>query len=476
MQDALPDVSAVIKSKLAELGVGDFDVASYRTNDSFSGTVSGLGDKNKTSTLAIKITNPAIERDPALEDRILAKLSEIPALSENVQFETDAKHAENLAKRLREFISDGAAIPESFVKWFDKATDPKTDGYGYRQNGDHALGVEKTDMGINIRIAVPKSADPAEIQKNIEGRIDAVKALLAERVVKYSPEAKTDAEKQALRDKVKALDFSVSSAKDEYASTVEIRILSAEQLAAANDTKLKRGAPVLPSEELKKLRESNPLNFLKDGKDQDAQLQKALARSILFAGDKALDIFPIIAGSKDMQVAIIKPLVKLKAAKPELAEKIDKFIADDTFKDHSLWTPGSEKSKPLLDKLGLRITRDGSEKYTPGEIEVKLSLPAGKFANILQDIVKPGAKSTTAASDAQVADQVLAAAAPDAVATEQAKQPMTATEPAGLGVVAQKLAPALGTQNESTEKMAEVLKQVIDKYKESTQTVGAGRG
>jgi hypothetical protein len=389
MNAVMEQVAANISKNLNGLGRGDFKVEA-RSN--YGG--GGLDNQNQTpATLELTITNEGLETDPTLQALILAQLSQIPALAGNVQFETDRKHAENLAKRLREFIKDGAQIPESFAAWFEQMA--KKDA---QQRPDHTVQITKKDTGITVSLDVPKDADPAAIQKNLEARMDAIKSMLAERVVKYTPEATTEEQKQTLRAKIMALDFAVSASKTDYGSLLSIDILSKEQLAAAKQNQATGyKGPTLSADETKALRDSNPLNALKDGEGNDAQLQKAVARSVLFAGDKAVEVFPIIAGREDMKRAVIKPLVRLAQAKPEMAEKVKSFIEDDTFKKHENWvysggigtsnnSAEGGKQQPRIVKTSAIKTADGSEKYTPGQITVSLDLPANKFKAIVESV------------------------------------------------------------------------------------------
>ncbi len=388
MSAVMEKVAGNVADQLNGLGRGDFKVEA-RSN--YGG--SGLDNQNQMpATLELTITNDALETDPTLQALILSQLSQIPALAENVQFETDRKHAENLAKRLREFIKDGAQIPESFAAWFEEMAKKDT-----QQRPDHTVQITKADTGITVSLDVPKDADPAAVQKNLEARMEAIKAMLAERVVKYTPEAATDEQKQALRDRVKALDFAVSASKTDYGSLLSINVMSKEQLAVAkqNQSAGYKG-PTLSADETKALRDSNPLNALKDD-DKTAQLQKAVARSVLFAGDKAMEVFPIIAGREDMKRAVIKPLVRLAQAKPEMADKVKNFIEDDTFKKHENWVYSGVigtsnnsveggKQQPRIVKTPAIKTADGNEKYTPGQITVSLDLPANKFKAIVESI------------------------------------------------------------------------------------------
>ena len=186
MNTVMEQVASNVARQLSGLGRGDFKV---EARSSYGG--GGLDNQNQTpATLELTITNEGLETDPTLQALILSQLSNIPALAANVQFETDRKHAENLARRLREFIKDGAQLPESFAAWFEEMA--KKDA---QQRPDHTVKITKQDTGISIQLDMPQDADPAAIQKNLEARMDAIKATLAERVVKYTPEATTEEQK-----------------------------------------------------------------------------------------------------------------------------------------------------------------------------------------------------------------------------------------------------------------------------------------
>ncbi len=390
--DIMQGVTDTITSKLNEIGVGNFTVEA-RTDYARNGLD---GEDKGNAILSLILTNPELESDANLQLHILSKLSNIPALADNLQFESERKHAENLARRLEEFraADESGHIPANFVKWFTQQADNQ-------DVHDHALDISKMDGGITIRIRVPQGSDPSVIADNLQKRLEEIKESLAQRTVKYTTGLENEEQKQALLTKIKNLDFAVSSDSDTHLVTIDIR--SKEQLEARKNNK---DLGQLTGEELQKLRDSNPLNALKDGdgksSENPAHLQKAVARAVLFAGDTAKDIFPIIAGREDMKRAVAKSLVRLKLAKPELAEKVDAFINDDIFKEHHHWgrftarIVGEPDSKqiPRIRKI---TKTDGTDNYTPGKVEVTLNLPARKLKDILEQIAGMSQQQTPAA-------------------------------------------------------------------------------
>jgi len=354
-------------------------------------------DSKADAGLTLIVRNPLIESDPEKAKlAILKGLAEIDELKLYVVAETNTNHMERLAKELEYFRAQEATLAKdtdgkSTTTIHDKTPDwfrelPKRSGWNIK----HALDVVKTDTGIvNITINIPKDVSAEDIVKNIESRKEAILEKLGERTVKYTPTAKTKEEKDALAEKVKNLDFSVTSQSDGENKTLKIYIMSKEQLAA---TKLPGG---ISADKVKDLSATNPLLVLQNGQDDhepgkpQPHLQKALSRAILFAGENHADILPFVLGKEDMRRMVGKSLTGLKEKakdNAELTKRIDAFMADPVFKDPYQWGKEVEKQEfvpeaPHFFKMTGNYT-DPNVLYEPGVMRVELKLPAEKFPEI----------------------------------------------------------------------------------------------
>lgn len=382
-------------------------------------------DSKPATQLTFILSNENIELDPAaVEKHFLANLPQI--LKDNAVTETEKNHMKRLADELTAIAQaegklngkttgEGASsIPANYSKWFEEL--PKRRGWDTK----HALNVTKTTTGvIRINIDVPENVDPDMVAKNIEARLDAIKDLLAKRVLKYTPSADTDEKKKTLEQAIKGLKYTIAPSSSAYGGKgVMIQIMSEKQLEFS---KLPGNAP---PENPAELIATNPLNALKNGDKDDEKgpdgqpnpphLKKALARAFLFAGDKANEIFPLVAGKDDMRRAITKPLVILKdklvkdTTKPEnadLVKKLDTFLADDTFKDPDRWsTPVEEREDQ---KSPVRFIKDNDatdgKPYEKGKMKIVIDLPSDKFPAIRDELAGIKKEETAAAPAAPAA-------------------------------------------------------------------------
>jgi hypothetical protein len=449
--DALEQATKVIADRINNApNAGDFGPVELdvRTNTHHS-----TNDAQRHTQLVFTAKSPNIEvRHGQFEDMVRNALH-TDALKPYVQFEDNSQHMKRMAAELDQFRAMEAtlnaqttgerttAIPENYSKWFEEIE--QRNEYSTK----HALNVEKEHGFIDIAIATPKDADPAAIAANIEARKEAILEELAKRVIKYTPEADTEAEKTALKEKVKNLEVLVDS-DGKFGSRVTIQIMTKEQLAASRD---EEGHPkAIAPEKVAELAKDNPLNALKNGekeldKDNPPHLQKALARSFLFAGEKANDIFPQIAGKDDMRRAIIKSLMKLKAAalqqQPDapLAKAVDAFLDDDVFKDVSRWNSPASERETL--KTPINFTKNGGLAGSDGAPDEKgtmrfvVSVPTDKLPEIIDQIanqkdIQPPQQATQPQPPTAPAQQEPAQAQqqPDAM-TNMAQQAAQAENP-----------------------------------------------
>lgn len=358
-------------------------------------------DQKSASSLVMVVKNPLIEDDPEKARQVIMKvLSELEPLKGNVQLETETNHMARLARELEWFRAQEASlnekttgtrittIPDSYPKWFEEL--PKRSGWNIK----HALNVTKDDFGvIKIEISTPKDIDPDIVVKNITNRMAAIKATLADRAAKYSPQQ----DKDTIKQQVQNLDIAVTSGSNEWGKTVTIEIKSPEQL---KDAKLPGG---ISKEKLATYVAENPLLTLQNGEDDQDRtlgapqphLKKTLARSFLFAGENHIEVFPYIAGKEDMRRATSKSLVKLKKraidnpslVDPDLAKKIDEFMADPVFKDLHQWGKPVEKQDDIPHSPRfVKMTGDPGKPYEKGVMEVSIDLPVDKFTDIRQKL------------------------------------------------------------------------------------------
>ena len=367
-------------------------------------------DNKSVANLSFKVNDASRELKPEEIAQYTTKaLSTIDALQEHIKFESKTCHMTRMADDLAHFIQAEATlnektagerfstIPRNAPDWFKEL--PKRNEWSVQ----HALNVEKKNTGvIDIAISAPKDVDSAVIVKNLEDRKDAILETLAKRVVKYTPEMDTPEKKAALEESVKKLNVVVSAQESDRGKKIIIQILSDLQLEAS------KAPSGFNPERIAEYVASNPLAALQNGEnDKDPNkpqphLQKALARSILFAGEKATEIFPLIAGKEDMARAVGKSLTHLKnkANNPELSKKIDTFLADGVFKDSDSWGKPIEErqDKPRALTFTKNVSDTANAPYEKGVMEVTIPLPGDKFPEILAKMTEAEAKVSAEAS------------------------------------------------------------------------------
>ncbi len=334
----------------------------------------GDEDANAMEMLRITLQSAQADTNPTqLRNNLLEALRQIPSLEQNVQFESDEQHALALRAEMEKFIAKGADIPPAFLEWIGFSDKPQ-------RPGDHALEIDKSSGQIRIDIKQSNGGDVKTLRDGLEADIAAIKETLANRVAKYKGIAKDDAAGMAaIKEKINALEFDVTTfeagitASEPY-QRITITIATKEQKAALEDSgkRFDRAA-------IEEMGKTNILNEL-----TNEQLGKALGRAVLGAGAGAADRFPKIAGREDMKRAVAKSLVRLKIAKPELAEEVDAFLKDDSFKSHQNYGKAQDekpqlKSKPIVNK----------DPGKSGEMTIEFSLPAGKAQEIMEQLAAP---------------------------------------------------------------------------------------
>lgn len=423
-----------LNKKFGELlGLVDKGTFTVQTHTHYAG--GGLDNQDAgNARLDLIVQGDALENDNALPRVLTSIISRVKVLGDNVQFESDRKHAENMAKHLVEFIAEGAVVQQSSVDWF-KAQAVKD----AKARPDHAFEIHKSDLGIQLHMDCG-GADPSLIAKQMEDAKPSIVNMIIERTLKNPPYAsQSEDEKKKVAEAIKGLDISIETHKNPHHSSLEINIrgkFQHDKVKSATD----RWNVKLDGEEAKKARECNPLNWLADGDgktpETPATLQKVLARAFLYEGKNPRDYFPQVAGAKDMQIAVTKALVNLKTQKPALAKKVDEFLNDEMFKEHDRWhgmyahhigdveSDDGHKGKPRIEKLTYDPASD-NRKYVAGQVKIELPLPGIKYNAIMASLEH----DITAAIE-EIKKQKAGLQTPAAPATPAEQPAVTAAQPA----------------------------------------------
>jgi hypothetical protein len=384
-------------------------------------------------SLDITIAAPRVATTPLdVANTINKALSEIPALKDRVQFESDAEHATTMRNMLEGMIKKGADLPKNYLEWGGFKPDVAEETNWGNRLKQHALSIDKHPNQVSVNITIPldeteqvNSKSIVEgMEKNIKGRLTDIKALLVSRIAKYQG-VTDDAGKAAIKQKVDALTFDITSSEFNKQTDfskpaqINISILSPEQVEASKDPNKVKG---MSAEQEKTLSATNVLDSL-----TTEQLGKALGRSFLHAGDTSVDMFPKIAGRDDMKRAIIKSLVRLKTAKPETAKDVDTFLADNTFKDPESWFKPQSKKEDVKSRPKISTDKDD------GTLHINFELRAGQAYEVIKSLAAMDAPQQQAAM-AKVEETAVGAITPasqERAMAEAINQVLSAHQPAG---------------------------------------------
>lgn len=326
--------------------------------------------------------------------RAFKALAAIEPLADAVRFESNAQHAKSLRKEMEHFIERGADIPKSFLNWGEFDGEKAEQWNAVADHGVSGIGVFPKGVEFFIPVAENSKDQTAtiapyeQVQQNFDKRKDAIKETIAERlgIIEGAIEKKThkvlDEQKwNEIQAKAKSLDINIVKEEegprfsDSRKKILKFTVSSPEQ---TEFMKTQNGGPNAAVDEakVKELIDSNPLSHL-----SDIQRGKLLGRAFI-NGPDAQEIFPLVAGHKDMKTAIAKSLLRWAGDDAPKQAEVQKFITDDAFKDHQNW-----------DKTSAERVAQGPLKFPPsvhttpeGELVIELKIPAGKAKDIIRSI------------------------------------------------------------------------------------------
>ncbi len=273
-------------------------------------------------------------------------------------------------------------------------------------------------IAFNLLIPTAKDEDPKPLVEKVladfKQRLPEIKALLTDRVVKYTEinlkaAGKNEAEIKTALEKVHAdmakLEIAAHQDSGHLNGRVAVTIRSPEQaVALAANVKTMDEYNPKDLDNAEALRATNPLHNLKDlitEKDPHPQLHKALARSFFFdKAKKPVAIFPLIAGRMDLKTAFAKEFACILPEHPDKKEAFDKILGSEIFKERNLPTP--------------ELIKDSK---THDTIEMRLSLTEKQLASMLEGLTAlstPIAAPAAVTAPAPATDPIVAAAIAEA--------------------------------------------------------------
>lgn len=389
-------VEKALEAALNKNGGGPFTVEARTSNDS---AVAGAEPtRDRVFNLTLRVGAEGAETDPAKYEKIIAGvLGDFAPLKPYVDFtlpEPETQHLDRLGATfggIREkAAAAGLSISDAYAQWIEERREleklKETNGYKVEMPRDHAIRGERDEStaSVTARFAVPSGVSVEDAKKMVTGRLDEFKATLARMAAKKL--APGDVAEQALIiQKVKALDVTVEADGFNGWNNISV-VISSPGVAEAR--KQQGGLRALDAEALKKLQSANPLLLLKEDL-LTPDLQKTLARAILFEGERAekpVALFSKVAGPLDVKAAIQKTLRYIKREKPELAADVDAIMNDPLFNDQWRWG-ATKNADGTPKKAKIRIGKtDLLGDYTPGQMIASLPIPADKLPEVLEQL------------------------------------------------------------------------------------------
>jgi hypothetical protein len=372
-------------------------------------------EAKKIETMRLTIETPLANSIPgAVRETASDALSNIPVLEAKVQFESDVNHALANRAKMEYFIANGLDIPPNFLEWIgfsDKAERPYDNAYNMEhREGKYALGGRLLGENENVK----------QFLEDFKADMPEKKEMLVQRIAKYKGiDKKDEAGMSAIRARVNDLVFDTTD-QQQNMNGKPVTFIVTTVITKKQQELL--GNPETANDKIaiEKAGETNILNEL-----TVEQRNKAIPRAFLFAGAHAKEMFPKMAGRKDMGIAIKKSLLRLKAAKPELATEIDTFLNDDTFKSHYNFGTAPGETPTLKTKAFINKDPDN----VSGALTIDLALPLGDADKIIAALANPPQKQENPAPDGKLA------VAGDTATTEVGaieKAPSVAIDPAAI--------------------------------------------
>jgi hypothetical protein len=403
MNETTQKIVSNVKSLLDQSGRGAFTV-SLRNLDAAGGAVYiGSNPDNKIQTLKFIIQNDGLETDTIVQaKKLLAEtFSRLTPLVPYIDFaaaEPVKDHLHHLAEKFEGIRAKAATaglvisdVPGQWLKEREKLEALKDSATGYvTETGDHAITVERTDTSIIAHFRIPSGVSTDDVQKEFLKNEAAVKTLLARMTAKKL--TKNPEEQAKIIEQDKALDMVPTVQSYDNYSHLNIEFRSPEVTKAMKEP---GGLQAATKEKLEELKASNPLMKLKDGdgltQENPADLKKALARAILFEGEKGekpIALFAKMAGRQDVKRLMEKSLEYIKKSKPELAADVDTLLKDKLFEETNYEATKNKDGSPK--KQDIDIKKREGEPYIEGQYTVTLAIPTDKFTEVLGQLAGLG--------------------------------------------------------------------------------------
>lgn len=320
--------------------------------------------------LAITITDPHAESIPKKTGEFIANaLAELPVLKDKIHFHAPKEEARELAEAFDRVVAAGAPVPAALKEW------PGFNEEDY-QVDKHALGIQRGDWGVTANIRIPKASkvEPEKFSQDLQNRLPQIKEMLAERLSKYTA-GDTQKNKAALLAQLNTMVFDVSVREQQWGNEIKLTIRSPQQDAA-----LKAPGGIEAVADKAGLRATNPLSAISDT-EKNPQLQKALARSVLNAGNPDPSLIAGVLGREDMNIYLHKVLGKFAEEKPAVKADVDKILNADALKSRGRF---GQEDKPEPQSKGTYSIEKSTDPKHRGTVTVNLNLPASLSA---QDVI-----------------------------------------------------------------------------------------
>lgn len=381
------------------------------TGDKAEGGFPSIAD-NKDTHIVIKTRGLGADLNQAeAEKKILEALHHSPAMRAVVETQSNAEQTAEVVAKLQH-ATQGTDFDQHILK--SSIFNPEIAKKDYEIRDYAVQGAGNSPVGTELSIHIPADdkVNPKEfakkIETNIKSRLPEIQQSLAENTIKYvtknlQHEGKSEAEIAS-----KIAEVQTNMAKLEITTTVEggefsIAIRSPEQKKIIADGLF---AAFDKSAELKA---TNPLNLLSETVTQheldtnsgaSSQLNKAISRAVLYAGgEKAMEVFPIIAGKKDVANAIKKEAKRF----PEKEHAFHDILNSELFKTHSKEHP--EPAKPIFKK----------NPEHPDTLELWINIPKDKVKHTVEVLAHSHEQHNHAE---QAQHEIQVQPAPQAVAPE----------------------------------------------------------